>query len=270
MVRPCPWCAEDISVLASACKYCGEDVAPMEPQAPVPVRAPEPVREIEFIEPDVSPRPAAPDVEFVENVKSVAWEDPSRRGIFSRWWSTWAKSQFSPTQFWREMPADRGHLKPIGYAAFLAVQALLFVGLPLFGLTGLAMAAEGEPAESYAILAGLYVLMFPAVYVGTALGTWVGAALWHLPLKVLGAKGGYQTTVRAIAYTSGAKVWIALPVLGMILAPLLSVAQFTYAFRHAHGMGPVRAFIGATLPWIAAIGAVLATCAVAAHSGGCY
>jgi hypothetical protein len=283
IVRDCPFCAEGVSVLATACKYCGErlEPAPVAPKKPTTLIAIEPMPaepvtpDVEYIEPS---KPEAPEIEFIdenaepvaaEAVKSVAWEDPSRGCRFSRWWSTWSSSTFDMANFWKKMPTDAGHRAPIAYSWYLGAMALVVFGLPLMGLLQLGLACDNSSAGAHVGLLVGYAALFPLMYVATALGTWIGAALWHLPLKILGAKGGYQTTVRALSYGAGAKVWLLIPGLGMLISPLMMIFMSYSAFRHAHRMSPARAFIGAMLPVMLVLGLMAAMLVVGVACGGC-
>lgn len=258
ITRHCPSCAEDISVLATVCKYCGEGIDPL-PAPPVPAAPvrPEPV-DVEFVEAAAAPKP---EVEFVDAVRSVAWENPASGGVFRRSWRTWGSSQFSPAEFWNRMPAEGGHLRPIAYSWFLPAQVFMAAGALLFGVGGVAVLASGEAAGGLIFLAGLYGLLFPATFVATAFATWLTAALWHLPLRLLGARGGYEGTVRSVAYASGAQMWHLLPGVGSVIAFVMTLAGYYHAFRGVHGMTSGRAMIGAVLPALVSTAAVIAAAA---------
>ena len=253
--------------------------APVAPKKPTTLIAIEPIPaepltpEIEYVE----PKPA-PEIEFIDEtappvsaevVKSVAWEDPSRGCRFSRWWSTWSASTFDMANFWKKMPTDAGHRAPISYSWYLAAMVLVVFGLPLMGLLQLGLACDNSPGAVHVGLLAGYVALFPLAWIATAIGTWVGAALWHLPLKLLGAKGGYQATVRALSYSSGAKVWLLIPGLGLLISPLMMIFMNYSAFRHAHRMSSGRAFIGAMLPVILVLGLMATALVIGVACGGC-
>ncbi len=273
MVRPCPYCAEDISVLAAACKYCGESVEP-QPAQPPPVRRPSPVPapvqpEIEIIEERVE----RPDIEFIDEKRPVpppvgasncvAWEDPSRGGRFCRWWSTWSASMFDMEGLWKR-PAAKGPMAAVNYSWFLCVMMLL-LALPVVALINVAaMADNAKPAELIAFNLG-YLALFPLSWLAKLVSAYVGAALWHLPLRMLGAQGGFGTTVRAIGYGAGSAVWLMVPVLGPVISYVTWTASNYHAFKHGHKMSGGRAFIAAMLPtavFVTVIAGVMALCIV--------
>jgi hypothetical protein len=258
MIRRCPACAEDISVLAALCKYCGESVVPV-PSAPL--AAPETIAPAEIAPPPVPAAPR-PEVEFLGDVRHVAWEDRAAGGKLKRWWKTWA-ALMSPAEFWRRAPVEGGHCKPISFAWFPVAQ-ILTIALP-FLFVGAAVANEmaGCPVSEFKIgqglaFAAIAVLLYPVTYVGVALATWMKAAFWHVPLKVLGGKGTYEGTVRTVAYNSGVHVWHLVPVLGSVVAFVLGTFLNYHAFRNVHALGKGRAALAAALPWIAAAAVVAA------------
>lgn len=245
MIRRCPACAEDISVLAALCKYCGESVVPAAVTALVPASIPVPA----------APPPPKPEIEFVGDVRSVAWEDPKAGGRMRRWWTTWG-SLTRPAEFWQRAPLEGGHCKPISFAWFPVAQVLTLL-LP-FVFVGTALACPMHPSISEKVaFGGFYLLLYPLTYVAVALGTWIKALAWHVPLKILGGSGGFQGTVRTVAYNSGAQMWHLVPILGTVVAIVLGTALNYHAFQNVHGMGKFRAGLAASLPFLL-VGAVLA------------
>ena len=252
MIRRCPACAEDISVLAALCKYCGESVVPT-PGAPL--ATPVTVAPAEVAAP---PSPAAPrpEVEFIGDVRQLAWEDRAAGGRFKRWWSTWAALS-SPAEFWRHAPVEGGHCKPISFAWFPVAQVLTIL-LP-FVFVGTALACPVSPSiGEKMVFGGFYLLLYPLTYVAVAIGTWIQAAFWHVPLKLLGGKGTFEGTVRTVAYNSGAQVWNVVPVLGTVVAMVLGTFLNYHAFRNVHSLGKFRAGLAAALPWMLAAAGVAA------------
>ncbi len=246
MIRRCPACAEDISVLAALCKYCGESVAPAPgaPLAPLPTIAPAAVAP-----PPVVPAAPAPEVEFIGDLRHVAWEDKAAGGRLKRWWVTWG-ALMSPAEFWRRAPVEGGHCKPISFAWFPVAQ-ILTLALP-FLFVGSVFACDGEVAQRTLVFSAFWLALYPITYAFVAAGTWITAALWHLPLKILGGKGTYQGTVRTVAYNSGAHVWHLVPVLGTVVAFVLGTFLNYHAFRNVHSLGKFRAGLAAALPWMVA------------------
>lgn len=254
MIRVCPGCAEDVSVLAVICKYCGE-------------RLPAQSVRHEAVRPSPTPKvyvQAVPkaDIEFTSDVKYVRWEDPAARGVFRRWWSTWASSVFSPAAFWRQTPAEGGWLKPLTYSWFQVAQLLALL-LPFVVMVGVAHAACPEFSSSdaawtrSAALGVAYLALFPASFGILGVAMFFKTLLWHVPLWLLGAKGGVQGTWRVVNYNSGVGMLGLFPVAGTLLALILSPIMNYHGFRNVHRMSKGRAMLAAALPYLF-VGGVIA------------
>ena len=254
MIRRCTACAEDISVLAALCKYCGESVTPV---SGAPLAPPLPTIAPAAVEIPRVPAAPAPEVQFLGDVRHLAWEDRASGGRLKRWWSTWA-SLMNPAEFWRHAPVEGGHCKPISFAWFPVAQVLT-LALP-FVFVGSALACPISPtvAQKVIVFSAFYLALYPLTYVGVALSTWISALAWHVPLKILGGKGSYEGTVRTVAYNSGVHVWHLVPVLGSVVAFVLWTFLNYHAFRNVHSMGKFRAGLAAAMPWILATAAIAA------------
>lgn len=231
MVRDCPSCAEEIAVKATACKYCGEEIEGSK----------EPLRRAA---PTAAARAARPDIEFIEEPRrACAWEDTSK-GVLRRWWGTWFASNFSPRRFFATLPASTGHKWPIGYAYGLLAQGFVIAALAMVLLGGLQV-AQGQPISTKQAWTnvGFFAVSIPLSFVAVAVSLYVHSLFWHVLLWVLGAKGGFQGTLRIIGYSSAA-----------IFRPLL----YYHGFRRVHGLSGLKAFFAVAFPTLLVIAAVAA------------
>jgi hypothetical protein len=239
MVRDCPHCAEEIAVKAAACKYCGEDVEP----------AKQPLRRVE---PTSAPKP---EIEFMGEVRPICdWEDTSK-GVVRRWWGTFFESSLHPRRFFETLPKSSGHKWPIGYAYGLLAQGIALAALALVLGSGVYVAAGGNISTNQAWAgAGLFTLAIPASFVLVTAALYVKSLLWHVLLWVLGAKGGFQGTLRVIGYSSGAALWNFIPGLG----GLLSLILHYQGFRRVHGLSGPKALFAVVFPALLGLAAIVA------------
>ncbi len=253
--RECPWCTEEIAADTALCKYCGEEVAP----APAPSPRP-------------APAPARPEVEFLEEpvVRRCAWENTSR-GFLRRWWGTWMESNFSPSRFFRAMPPSGGHRWPVGFTFGFTAQFLVLAVLVAVGIASGA-ALTGNPLEPRVLRWGAVILIaaIPLSFLAVTVGLYVVSAFWHLVVKILGAKEGFEATLRIVGYSTGTQVWGLIPYLGIVLQPVVQTVLYYHGFREVHGMSKGRALVAALLPLLVAAGiAVLVALAfLLAAAGG--
>jgi hypothetical protein len=236
--RPCPHCAETVAADAKLCKYCGEDIEPARAPAPPP-----------------SPRP---EVEFLEEpvLMRCAWEDASK-GFLRRWWGTWRESNFHPQRFFRAMPPSGGHRWPVGFA-FGYLAQLLSAAVVLGSGFAVGAALTGHPLRPSDLRTGAAVLVaaIPAGFLLVTAGLYLASILWHIPLKILGAKEGFQATLRIVGYSTGTQVWNLVPGLG-VLQPFLQAVLLYHGLRQVHGMSRGRAWIALLLPMAVGAGIVL-------------
>jgi hypothetical protein len=276
MIRRCPACSEEISVLASTCKYCGESVEATRLE-PVTAAAEPPKRKRRCwfsrccgkSEEAVEVRGPRPDIEFIEEpAATIAWEQP-RRGVLSRWWGTFREANFSPANFFAKMPRTGGFSKPIGFAYGLFLQ-MAFIGVIVASLVGLGAAVHGAPVTQHDTFVGLAIVIgvLAGGYLATAGALFVGSAFWHVVAKIFGGTGTYESTFRVVSYSVSAQGWTLLPYVGGFINALMNFVLLYHGFREVHQLSKGRALAAVILPFVAMLGLVfVAICCIAA--GGC-
>jgi hypothetical protein len=236
-----------------------------------------PVPDVEFVE-TPRPRAAPPAPPAAENVPNP-WEHPHRT-FLSRWWGTWSQATFRAGDFFERIPYAGGYGRPLGYVLGLAGQVLVPLGV-LATMTGifvlLGMNRSTPDVFQVAILPILVgvglVLLAAAAY------AFVWAAVHHLFAKLVGGRGPFEATFRAVCYTSGIHLWQLLPALVVaaatdghltslmtrffiagslaLFSPAHQVAALSVALAKAHQFRSGRAAIAALLPTLMLLGTAL-------------
>jgi hypothetical protein len=231
----CPYCESAISASAMTCPCCKESLE----NAPPPEQRPAPRVH----------RPAAPRV-------YVPWEETGRN-VFARWWSTWKGSQFEPDAFFAQVPWSGGFGAPLNYVMFFCVQVLMLLcacGGPIL-LILLAGAPSGRAgAPEAGIIVGLAVAYIIGIFVFMAVGTFISAALYHVCAAMLGGKGSYEATYRAVCYAWGSAVWGLIPYIGGLIQLPFHIISLGFALSHAHGITKGKGILAVILPFLVCCG----------------
>jgi hypothetical protein len=126
------------------------------------------------------------------------------------------------------------------------------IGVLLMGLLQVALASMGpmgNKAGAEAIASTLCnVVALPVICVIVA---FMGSALYHLIVLVLGGTRGYETTFRVYAYSAGAvQVLAVIPGLGGMVGGIWSMVLVYNGFRHCQQMSSGRALMATLAPVI--------------------
>jgi hypothetical protein len=220
----------------------------------------------------------------------IAWEDPtvSRPIAF---WRTF-KALGGVGKFFALLPWSGGLRAPLSFAATAAtvgavgdwaisalanlvfgwlIAAVLGGGLTSGGGSSSSL-ADFAPAEyhdlfargqqvldqvshSWEQLAILALLLTPVV---TVLDLYVSGAITHALARLLGGRGTFEATIRAMAYATGAETLKPIPLVGSTLATFGGLVLSITGLQRAHGVSGPRAFVLALwkLPVLIVLGAV--------------
>jgi len=151
--------------------------------------------------------------------------------------------------FFSDMRRDDGLLAPLGFAlvgsliGVVGVLAFQFV-FPLFLNAGIPFG----PFE----LAVIVLIGLIAIPLGLVIQMFVGAGVWHLALMLVGgARFGFETTFRVVAYSTGAS-WLLLliPVCGQYAQFIVDLVFTAIGFMMAHEISGAKATLASILPII--------------------
>jgi hypothetical protein len=126
------------------------------------------------------------------------------------------KVLFNPTEFFEEVKKEVG----IGEAfKYLVIISLTYAIILMFFMAILSLFMGFFPA-----FFGIFVFLIPlGIFSLSLIGSFVGAAILHLFVKILGGKGDYSATYKASVYSSTPSL-----LLGWI--PYVSLLVFVYTF----------------------------------------
>ncbi len=160
-----------------------------------------------------------------------------------------------PKVFFKKMPTSGGFGEPYGFA----VVNILITFLLSIGFTVAVRDAEFETALQYLGLdvPTFMLIMVPVVFVLGSIGLFLSSGIYHLFLKLVGAKKNYEATFRVIAYLSVFNIFTSV---SKINNPVVDIAVFVfvlyviyvmiYALKEVHEISFLRSAIAVLLPGI--------------------
>lgn len=164
------------------------------------------------------------------------WPSVARRRA-TRIARDWYEVVFHPRLFFRSVnERDRGQRAALGFFAVV----VLVARLPEF-------VVAGDPARIVAVAAILLLLSPVVLHFLTGLQYLL---LW----LVTDEDAGVDRTLRALAYGSAPGVLAAAPYLGA--ASFVGIYAVAVGLQEGHGLGPLRATVGASLPGLLLFGLV--------------
>ena len=172
-----------------------------------------------------------------------------------------------PGQFFQIMKEERGYGGPFKYYLFLLlIQFLVVNSIMVYAVTSLSSAMASSPID----MSMFYSMLLSNVFYTnfflllSILLIFVLAGIYHLFAKILGAKGGYNSTFKALVYAGTPSVpvmVIALPsllidatgflIMGLSLLAFLWVTfLFVKGLSVFHGISKIRALLVWVIPVI--------------------
>ncbi|MGH7461316.1 MAG: YIP1 family protein, partial [Longimicrobiales bacterium] len=189
------------------------------------------------------------------------WPPADDENILFALAETWHKSVFQPTSFFHALP-ERGYLSALAYYLPLCViaAALDLFWSSTFQVLGVAWPFEAWLSESAPANPALERLLSFLLSPVTSLGLlFIPALIVHGTLKLLGAaRHPFVTTARVFAFTAGPGLFVAVPVLGHMVAFVWWVPLLIIGLREAQGSSTGRAIAAFAIPLLVlSVGALL-------------
>ncbi|MBI1865599.1 MAG: YIP1 family protein [Nitrospirae bacterium] len=151
-----------------------------------------------------------------------------------------------PTGFFRSMPVSGPQCGPVSYAL---IPGTIGFGAGLFwqGLIALGMGMAGGEVNRREM--GIYLLLVPFSPLIILLGLYVGTAILHFFLWMVGgARNGIGATFRVVCYANGIQILNAIPFCGGPIGAVWVLVAEVIGIREAHETTTGRALAAVLLP----------------------
>jgi phage FluMu protein Com len=227
------------------------------------------------LNPYASPAPAAYQAAYIPSGPrpGLPW-DYQGHG-FAAWWETTKLCAFNPSYAFSIMRQYGGMGSPMLFCGFgMAIGAVgnLLWQIPL--IVGISfMGAAGAPRDA-GMLVGVQigtqvVQSVVGVLLGATLGLLIGSAIVHVSLMIVGgARQGFETTLRAVAFAQGATGWLnILPCFGPLIIVIWVIALEIIGIARAHETTLGKAALAVFLPMLVCGGIIAAIVVIALGVG---
>lgn len=239
----CPVCKKDLpeNLEANFCPFCG---VRLHPNAAPPPDEPQP-----FSEPEPPETPQR---------HGIPWENATDLGFLQRLSQTWSESLFNAVAFFRNMPIGGSIAMAFIYGLLFKVLGYIFsIFWQRDSLANLEKNMQDMPAvyEDFIRLLmdnpimqspELQFLLAPIIGIFTL---FFASLILHLSLSIFGgAKNGYATTFRVVAYAESSAIFHAIPYIGGLFANVFWLVLLIIGFREAHETTTGKSLLGVFAP----------------------
>ena len=210
--------------------------------------------------PESTVTPSAADVSTVVQPTGLPWENRAQLGFVNALFATIGMVLTRPSEAFTVMRRDAGLGDPLLYTLIIGTAAgvVSFGFSMMFGSFGALGGADGGLSAMLGLGFGSVFLLF-LMPIFVVLGTFIGAAVLHLCLMVVGgANRSFETTFRVIAYGGGsANVFQLVPVCGGMIAAVTAIVLYCIGLARAHETDTGRAVVAVLLPAVVCCGGVI-------------
>lgn len=191
-------------------------------------------------------------------INAVPWERRETLGVWKGFWDTTRQVCFSPVEFFARPSVETLTGGPFyGVVAYTVGNMLFMAQFALFyALLGVAIGAgAGNEAMGASLGVGLGVfgcLMVPLSAVQAPVIAVFGLAFAmagaHLSLMLMKqARGSWESTLRGIGYANAGHIWLAVPCVGILIAPFAVIWLEARAMSAAHQTTTLAGFASVTV-----------------------
>lgn len=198
----------------------------------------------------------------------IPWETWREKGRLSAFIETWKKVMTNPVGFFKRVPKHGNFVLPLYYGMVCQSIAIIlmwsyqagFHSIPAILDYGAAFGGYGRWTFSFD-WSTLFVFLMVLVVIAplfAIIGLSFMSAVFHLCLKIFGgARGGYETTFRAICYASSAQILGVVPIVGGVVAGVWSLVLSIIGLKEIHQTTYSRAVIAVILPVLTCCGFIV-------------
>ncbi len=242
-MRFCPHCGHAFAVEAARfCPSCGAALADSTP-------------------------PAEPDFDAtvyeapVETIEPIPLDELPRYGFPRAVWLSWRELMTAPVQFFDRAGTRENFLPMLGFAMIVMLITSVVTTLEQLAIgpwtdqlmTKLLPGMEADPADPVAQFLSSplgSVVMLLAQTVLVPLGLVIVAAINHVCLLLLGARGDFDRTFRGVCLSTAPQVLMIVPCLGLLVALVWGFVLNVIAQARLHGIDYWRATVALLLPMV--------------------
>lgn len=178
------------------------------------------------------------------------WPPRDGESAIAAFFRTWQRSTFDPTRFFRALPVP-GRVPPD--LIYFLIVSVVVAGINLFWqslantlLYVLGLDASGAEAAPEFMMPLIQFLLTPLFAV---IGLVIGAGVHHLFLLIFGgARRGFQTTMRVVAFTASPAIFAIIPIFGGLIGAVWAIVLAIIGLREAHRTDGWRAALAVLVP----------------------
>lgn len=187
----------------------------------------------------------------------LPWDNRQSRGFIPAFFDTMIMVLTKPGEAFTAMRREGGFGEPLIYAVTGGSVGFLVYMLYSFFLSSLGGLGRRENPFAHMIGTGIgLILLIIFLPVLIAVGAFIGAAIFHICLMIVGgAKQTFETTFRVVCFSGGsANPLLIIPFCGGFVAAIWKIVLYCIGFARAHETDTGRAVIAVLLPLIVCCG----------------
>jgi len=202
------------------------------------------------------PPQAGPPSEAAAAPSGLPWDRRQEKGLFNAFIETLQMVLSKPVVAFTAMKREGGLGEPLLYAIIGGTFGAVFVVIYNFVLRSFALLPTRHAPFAH-LLSGvglILILILTPIFV--VIGTFIGSAIFHLCLMIVGgAKQTFETTFRVICFAGGSvNPLLVIPFCGGLIVGIWKIVLYCIGLARAHETDTGRAVLAVLLPVIVCCG----------------